>query len=310
MKKFLLIVLVLVLCLTACSCGSRKREYASAVPKTDETIDFSNSVSVISTPTPAPTEEPVFTPSPTATPAPSAAPAGTVTPAPIATPTPTPGVTIVPAPTAQVVTNTGIVKNPTGETVEEGGTAKFICYTSTSQNASWIIKAPGNIYGVPAEKAPESFPGLQVSGQNTSTLTLSNIPLSMNGAKIQAHFGDDYSANALLTVKAATVQDSVKKMANNCLDQYAYFGTKYGYGVSGIQGYTVTDGLADFNIFFIKDNLTVVGEFNANSEYFRPIYAIVQNSAGEIIYQTAILSDDPSGEFSAVLQNPNPISGG
>lgn len=284
MKKLLCIILVIILCLAVCACGKTERVYESVIPEQVDSapLDFSSAVTVVSSPTPLPEA--------------SATPEIEYTPAPLATPTPTP------APTTQivnVVTNTGIVKNPTSETVPAGGTAKFICYTNASNNASWIIKAPGAVYGVDANDAPNSYAGLSVSGQGTSTLTLSNIPLSMNGCKIQAHFGEDYSANALLTVTdsgynpADKDSSTVKQVADNCYKSIAASAIAKGYTVSAMQNYVYAaatssqDAQADFNIIFSKGSTSVTAEFiartNSTTSAYYPIFAVVyQNGVDPI----------------------------
>lgn len=309
MKKLLSIVLILIICLSICACGKTERVYESVIPgepatyEDAENIDFSGAVTIVSSPTPVPTTEVVFTPEPTPA----------VTSAPIPTPTPTAKV---------VVPQTGIVKNPTGETVSAGGTAKFICYTNSSNAATWIIKGPGEIYGVDASQAPNTYAGLQVSGQGTSTLVLSNIPLSMNGCKIQAHFGEDYSANALLTVTSSgpvTPTDAnsaiVKQDADNCLAEYAKRAQEKSYSSSALQNYKYTaqtetaGSKADYNITFTNGTYVVIGEFtsvlNGNLIAHYPVYAVAYSGNTPVGQKSFDLSSgDLAGQFSAFLANP------
>ena len=77
-----------------------------------------------------------------------------------------------------------ITKSPTGERVEAGGAAKFV---ARAENAERIV-SNDTTNTVPASEAAQTFPGLQVSGLGTETLTLSNIPQSLDGWRVEAQF--------------------------------------------------------------------------------------------------------------------------
>lgn len=97
-----------------------------------------------------------------------------------------------------------VTKDPTGETVEEGGTALFISRAENYTNIIWLLLSEnGTIYE--NDRAAGVLPGLEIDGIGTDTLILSNIPGEMDGWRVQAEFtGRDgnnaKSAAALITV--------------------------------------------------------------------------------------------------------------
>ena len=302
MKRIFSILLILVLVGTLCACGRSGREYETAIPQEAATIDFSNSVTIVSSPTPAPTEAPVFTPELPAT-----------------TPTPVPAanafVAATPTPTIVIVNTASnpITKSPGSDVVEAGGTVKFVAAANNYSSVSWKIKLPSsktnpssaNIFN--ATNAPSHFPGLGVSGEYTTTLTLSNVPAEMDQCLIQCVFscnGTDYfTNNATLTVINS---DPVKVMANSCLTQWASLAGK-DYTSSALQNYSVdANGKATFDITFASSSYTVVGEFVATDSYFLPVHAVVYQGS-TIIGQRAITSGDPTSEFRTILSDPGAI---
>lgn len=94
--------------------------------------------------------------------------------------------TSAPAPTA--VPDVSITKHPTGETVEPGDSAVFIARADYDSQIIWrAVKPDGTVYDV--TEAPDyTSSGLSVSGQGTETLTLYNIPLSMDGWYVECKF--------------------------------------------------------------------------------------------------------------------------
>ena len=114
--------------------------------------------------------------------------------APIATPIPTPRPTAAPTPAATVGAKVVITKNPTSESLAIGGTTWFIAHASNARAVTWQAVSPdGRIYT--AAEAISLHPGLALSGVNDDTLTIKNVPLSLNGWGFQARFdGDGNSA--------------------------------------------------------------------------------------------------------------------
>lgn len=100
-----------------------------------------------------------------------------------------------------------ITKNPTGETVDVGGTAQFVARADGATSFVWRIVSADTTNTVTANEASNYF-GVTVSGQDTERLTLSNIPKSMNGWAIECKFtnaaGSSYTTGAILTVKGGS----------------------------------------------------------------------------------------------------------
>ena len=97
-----------------------------------------------------------------------------------------------------------ITKHPTGETVEEGGEAVFIAKAKYTQIYTWQLISPEGVI-FDCETVNLTFPELKVSGAKTERLTLSNIPLELNGYKVRCMFtaGDAVVSDAAkLTVTA------------------------------------------------------------------------------------------------------------
>lgn len=293
MKRTICILLILVMCLSFCACTSARSNYTSVVPAEAESIDFSDSVTVVSPPTPV---------------------ASTVvyTPAPTAEPTPTPTATVAPTPTPTIVivnTNSNpITKSPYDDFVAIGGTVKFVATASNYSSLKWIIKSPDSTLITNATNAPSAYSGLSVSGQGTTTLVLSNVPSSMDGCLIQCVFTcggyDYYTNNAILSVinSTPTPQDAIAISANTCHDQYAVIATGQGYTSSAISNYYVSDSIASFNIDFKNTSYLVRGEFSATATSSRPVHIYVYDAAGTTLKRDASIST--ADDFKAILISP------
>ncbi len=101
-----------------------------------------------------------------------------------------------------------ITKNPTGESAGVGGTVTFIAHARNAGSVTWRLVSADTLHTVYAANAPSSFPGVKVYGADTDTLTLSNVPASLNGWSAEAMFtgagGPVYSTGARITVSAAS----------------------------------------------------------------------------------------------------------
>lgn len=106
-----------------------------------------------------------------------------------------------------------ITKHPTGETVTEGESAVFIARADNASEIIWRLVSPDTATTINCADAPAYFPGLQVLGLGTETLTLLNIPLSLDGWKAEAKFGGVggpvYSHGAKITVLPATLDPPI-----------------------------------------------------------------------------------------------------
>jgi hypothetical protein len=103
-----------------------------------------------------------------------------------------------------------ITKNPTGETVDAGGSATFIARADNAAKLVWRIVSKDTTKTVNAKEAPSYFSGLQVSGTDTETLVLSNIPASMHEWSVECKFiasdGKTYlcTTGAVIRVRGAS----------------------------------------------------------------------------------------------------------
>ncbi len=108
--------------------------------------------------------------------------------------------------TAPTKTAPKITKHPTGETVEAGGAAKFIARAENASKFTWRIVSKDTTCTYKASEAEYYFPGLEVSGTDTDTLILSNIPASMSTWSVECMFQNDYGNSftngAIITVKS------------------------------------------------------------------------------------------------------------
>lgn len=107
--------------------------------------------------------------------------------------------------TAPTVPAPVITKHPTSESVQEGDTAKFVARADNAESVQWYIR------DFLASAGPDHFAGLRVSGANTNTLTLSNIPLSMEGIAIHAVFTNGESS---VSTNSAYLTVNKKKLAS------------------------------------------------------------------------------------------------
>ena len=114
---------------------------------------------------PDPYVAPVPTPAPSEEAQPSATPAATAAPTPVPTPEPV---------------YLTITKNPTSEYRKEGETGYFIAGANNFSSASWMMVSP---YG--GEYTPQNFawifPNCRVSGEYSTSLTISNLSSDMSG---------------------------------------------------------------------------------------------------------------------------------
>ena len=103
-----------------------------------------------------------------------------------------------------------ITKNPTGETVNVGGSATFIARADNAASRVWRIVSKDTTQTINAKDASGYFRGVSVSGTDSDTLVLSNIPASMDGWSVECKFiGADgktfvCTTGAVIRVKGAS----------------------------------------------------------------------------------------------------------
>lgn len=96
-------------------------------------------------------------------------------------------------------------KAPSPEAVNEWESAVFVARANGAALFAWRIVSPDGTTLYDAAAAPEYFPGLRVQGADTDTLTMLDIPSSLDGWQVECLFTDDsgekaLSGRALLTV--------------------------------------------------------------------------------------------------------------
>jgi hypothetical protein len=290
---------------------------APSVPAAAPGDDFSSAVTVVSTPAPA-VQQPVNTPAPTSTPGPFQ----TAATPPVRTPAPTPQQNLV-----------QITKSPTSETVEAGGSAVFIAYADNSTGIVWITVSPDARTAYDINNAPGAFPGLQVSGQGTSVLTLSNIPSEMDGWRIQAYFngngGPLYTAGAYLTVlqpggwggtpsgggsipsgggsttPGDSVEAAVVQLAKQAYNDIYYQTSAAGFSAGSISNYSYLNGRAVFNVTLSNAKWRIVGEFSAwydsASVYgYGPVHTVVYDLSGNTQLSEHLEGDSMNSFYTIV----------
>ena len=104
-------------------------------------------------------------------------------------------------PTPEPVT---ITKHPTNETVTEGGSCKFAAKADYYDKARWHFISPSG-EDVNYSNLKKEFPQVEISGGSGHVMTVSNIPLAMDGYRVYCRYsnGDvNYAKTdtALLTV--------------------------------------------------------------------------------------------------------------
>ncbi len=118
-------------------------------------------------------------------------------------PTPTPKPTPTPRPTVPPT----ITKDPVGETVQEGDSCLFVAKEEGAVTAVWHFLSPDGKIDIEYSAASKQFPPLEVYGGDTGTITLTEIPLSLNKWKVYCRFTNEYgisdtkTAKILVTVK-------------------------------------------------------------------------------------------------------------
>ena len=103
-------------------------------------------------------------------------------------------------------------KDPVGEVVKERGSAIFIARADGAASYTWrFISSGGGAYDY--NNLGSMFPGLNVSGGDTESLSLSNIPYELNGWKVACLFkntaGETLSGSASIQVQRAGAAVSI-----------------------------------------------------------------------------------------------------
>ena len=142
-------------------------------------------------------------------------------------PSSTPAPLYTPQPTTYIVDVVPVVtKDPTSETVYEGNSCQFVSRATAFNSMKWKLVDPyGNVF----DAARSGIQGLVVSGSDSPCLTLSNVPMQLNGYSVFAEFYGKttvQSARAKITVTKAPSPDAFVSASPN---SGAYFRDLYNY---------------------------------------------------------------------------------
>ncbi len=104
-----------------------------------------------------------------------------------------------------------LTKSPTDETVIQGSSAMFIARADEAQQIEWYLVEPGSYSAFTLREAASHFDGLSYSGQGSEVLELYNIPLEMDGWKVECLFTNAYGT---VMSESATISVSELKLVN------------------------------------------------------------------------------------------------
>ena len=92
-------------------------------------------------------------------------------------------------------------KSPTNEHADLGGNAIFIARADHALQIIWHVISPDDTVDYEDEQILNAFNGIKIEGLGTEKIKIINIPIAMNGWKVQAEFIGE--ANRVLSDKAA-----------------------------------------------------------------------------------------------------------
>ena len=224
-------------------------------------------------PTPEPTPVPTPVPTPKPTPVPTPKPTPVPTPAPTPTPEPTPEPTPIPAP-VPTLDQTGypaVTKQPTDETVLEGGYCYFVAKYENARWATWHFVSPEGDTDLDFRGALKQFPGLEIEGGDSSKILLKTIPVGLNGWNIYCDFsnniGHTRTDSAVLTVLAkaeapASMITGLPSVTKQPTDEaaieggYCYFVANYENARWATWHFVSPDGGTDLDYHGAEQNFT------------------------------------------------------
>ena len=208
--RTLCLLLALLLMLPLAACGKKNKTEPSPTPSPTPTAVFAPAPTQAAAPTPTQTAAPAVSASPSAAPTPTFAPIetpapilrGTPTPAPTpaaVTPTPAaPAASTIPAPSptpAVPAYAPVITKQPSGEGHYAGESAVFVTHADKWTTLEWTAVSPSG-RKVDLKTFRETFPDSTVTGDNDTTLTITNLNIDMNGWRFFCTFTNEDASTA------------------------------------------------------------------------------------------------------------------
>ena len=208
--RTLCLLLALLLMLPLAACGKKNKTEPSPTPSPTPTAVFAPAPTQTAAPSPTPTPTPAASASPSAAPTPTFTPIetpapilrGTPTPAPTpaaVTPTPAaPAASTIPAPSptpAVPAYAPVITKQPSGEGHYAGESAVFVTHADKWTTLEWTAVSPSG-RKVDLKTFRETFPDSTVTGDNDTTLTITNLNIDMNGWRFFCTFTNEDASTA------------------------------------------------------------------------------------------------------------------
>ena len=222
-----------------------------------------------------------------------------------ATPTPVP--TVVPQPQPQPVQPTylSITKNPTNENKKVGGNAVFVACANAYESLNWTFVSPNG-----GEYSPANFvsgSGAYVSGEYSTTITVSNLEDWMNGWGAYCTFY--FQGQSARTSTAYIYLSSTPPTPPT--PPTPYYGTMSGTAYEGGAGYTIylQNGT---QVFVDSWNCNVEGQFydGCSAIVYYTDYPSDANIYRADIYGNQGLLPDPEPYYGSMSGNAYNGGGG
>ncbi len=209
-------------------------------------------------------------------------------------------------------------KSPTNEHADLGGNAIFIARADHAQQIIWHILSPDDTVDYEDEQILNAFDGIQIEGLGTEKIKIMNIPVAMNGWKVQAEFIGE--ANRVLSDKAAILINNFEGVyqdepqtgiteQSEALEETNEHVTAQSVEISPVlvekadnsDGTTVETYISQATASdTLQRTINVVSLWNdsSNAAGKRPAMTIVELYRDEALYFTAVLNDSNSWMYS------------
>jgi len=121
------------------------------------------------------------------------------------------GETEIPVVSQQPALAPVLTKSPTDESVFQGASAMFIARADEAERIDWYLVEPGSYSAYTLQEAASYIKGLTYSGDGTEVLELYNIPLEMDGWKVECLFTNSFGT---VMSESATISVSELKLVS------------------------------------------------------------------------------------------------